>query len=255
MDNIFKLLGMPATIVSNQDPDYPVFTSNFLREIFKLQGTQLQVTSSYHSQSHGQIEVLNRFLDNYLCCYTGDHPKSLLGTVDSVSWMVVQYYLTTQVSPYQVVYGVAPTYHLNLSSKLHLFFHGSKLKKKLGQEVIPQPSLPPLNPDGSLNPYPSAILARRILKRGPTIFARGFCSLAWSPRLWCATWEKYCDLEARFPQFILEDKDRLRAKDWYNSLELHMHAWVLISSLAWLAWVFEYVLAVEAQEAQDWVSM
>ena len=72
-DNIFKLHGMPATIVSNRDP---LFTSTFWREIFKLQGTQLQMTSSYHPQSDGQTEVVNRCLENYLRCYIGDHPKS-----------------------------------------------------------------------------------------------------------------------------------------------------------------------------------
>jgi hypothetical protein len=36
MDHIFKLHGMPNSIVFNRDP---TFTSNFLQELFKLQGT------------------------------------------------------------------------------------------------------------------------------------------------------------------------------------------------------------------------
>jgi hypothetical protein len=36
MDNIFKLHGMPNSIVSDRDP---TFTSNFGQELFKLQGT------------------------------------------------------------------------------------------------------------------------------------------------------------------------------------------------------------------------
>lgn len=49
-ENIFKLHGMPATIVSNRDP---VFTCTFWKENFKLLGVQLQRSSSYHPQSDG----------------------------------------------------------------------------------------------------------------------------------------------------------------------------------------------------------
>ena len=36
MDHVFKLHGMPHSIVYNQDP---TFTSNFRQEMFRLQGT------------------------------------------------------------------------------------------------------------------------------------------------------------------------------------------------------------------------
>ena len=45
MDNIFKLHGMPNSIVSDRDP---TFTINFGQEFFKLQGTQLHLSTSYH---------------------------------------------------------------------------------------------------------------------------------------------------------------------------------------------------------------
>jgi len=45
MDQILKLHGMPTSIVSNHDP---IFTSNFWQELFRLQGTQLQLNTSYH---------------------------------------------------------------------------------------------------------------------------------------------------------------------------------------------------------------
>jgi hypothetical protein len=37
MDHVFKLHGMPHSIVSDRDP---TFTSNFWQELFRLQGTQ-----------------------------------------------------------------------------------------------------------------------------------------------------------------------------------------------------------------------
>jgi hypothetical protein len=45
MDNIFKLHGMPNSIVSNRDP---TFNNNFWQELFKLQGTQLHLSTTYH---------------------------------------------------------------------------------------------------------------------------------------------------------------------------------------------------------------
>jgi len=51
MDHIFKLHGMPTSIVSNRDL---IFTSNFWQELFRLQGTQLQLSTSYHPQIDGQ---------------------------------------------------------------------------------------------------------------------------------------------------------------------------------------------------------
>lgn len=61
--NIFKLHGMPKTIVS--DRDY-VFLSTFWREFFKLHGSKLCMSSGYHPHSDGQNEVVNRCLKTYL---------------------------------------------------------------------------------------------------------------------------------------------------------------------------------------------
>jgi hypothetical protein len=45
MDNIFKLHGMPHSIVSERDP---TFTNNFWQELLKLHGTQLHLSTAYH---------------------------------------------------------------------------------------------------------------------------------------------------------------------------------------------------------------
>jgi hypothetical protein len=51
IDRVFKLHGMPHSIVSDHDP---TFTSNFWQELFKLQGTQLHLITTYHPQTDGQ---------------------------------------------------------------------------------------------------------------------------------------------------------------------------------------------------------
>ncbi|KAL0374355.1 UNVERIFIED_CONTAM: Transposon Ty3-G Gag-Pol polyprotein [Sesamum radiatum] len=64
-DNIYKLHGLPVSIVSDRDR---VFTSNFWRELFGLTGVSLDMSSAYHPQTYGQTERINQCLENYLRC-------------------------------------------------------------------------------------------------------------------------------------------------------------------------------------------
>jgi hypothetical protein len=66
MDKVFKLHGMPHSIVSDHDP---TFTNNFWQELFKLQGTQLHLSIAYHPQTDGQTNFFNKCLETYLRCF------------------------------------------------------------------------------------------------------------------------------------------------------------------------------------------
>ena len=69
MDNIFKLYGMPNSIISDRDP---TFTSNFWQELFKLHGIQSHLSTAYHPQTDGQSEVVNKCLETYLRCFASE---------------------------------------------------------------------------------------------------------------------------------------------------------------------------------------
>jgi hypothetical protein len=62
MDHVFKIHGMPCSIVSDRDTS---FTSNFWQELFRLQGTQFHLSTTYHPWTDGQTEVANKCLENY----------------------------------------------------------------------------------------------------------------------------------------------------------------------------------------------
>ena len=51
MDQIFKLHGRLTSIVSHRNP---TFTRNFWKALFKLQSTQLILSTTYHTQTYGQ---------------------------------------------------------------------------------------------------------------------------------------------------------------------------------------------------------
>lgn len=71
VQDVIKLHGLSVQIVSYRDP---IFMSNFWRELFQLQGTMLATSTSYHSQTVGQTEVLNCYLEDYLRCFAGNNP-------------------------------------------------------------------------------------------------------------------------------------------------------------------------------------
>jgi hypothetical protein len=50
MNNIYKLHGMPLSLISDRDR---VFTSNPWKELFGLSGVTLRMSSAYHPQTDG----------------------------------------------------------------------------------------------------------------------------------------------------------------------------------------------------------
>jgi hypothetical protein len=63
---VFKLHGMSHSIVYEKNP---TFTNTFWQELFNLQGTQLNLSTTYHPQIDGQTEIVNKCLETYLRCF------------------------------------------------------------------------------------------------------------------------------------------------------------------------------------------
>ncbi|GAB2282065.1 hypothetical protein Dimus_039513 [Dionaea muscipula] len=70
---VVRLLGVPATIVSDRDVK---FMSYFWKTLWEKLGTKLLFSSAFHPQTDGQTEVTNRSLGNLLHCLVADHMAS-----------------------------------------------------------------------------------------------------------------------------------------------------------------------------------
>ena len=110
MDNRYKLHGLPASITSDRDP---VFLSRFWKEMFNIQGMDLHYSTAYHPQTDGQTEVINKCIEHYLKCMTGDHPHKWAKWLPLAEWWYnTNYHSATKMTPYEVLYGVLPPIHI-----------------------------------------------------------------------------------------------------------------------------------------------
>jgi hypothetical protein len=66
ISEIFRLHGLPFDIVSDRGPQ---FVSNFWRELLKLLNIQQKLSTSFHPQTDGQTENVNKTLEQYLRCF------------------------------------------------------------------------------------------------------------------------------------------------------------------------------------------
>ena len=69
MEIVHKLHGNKNIIVSVQNPN---FIGKFWDELFSCLGAQLAHISSYHPQSDGKIEIVNKCVEGYHHCFVAD---------------------------------------------------------------------------------------------------------------------------------------------------------------------------------------
>nr|KYP48389.1 Retrotransposable element Tf2 [Cajanus cajan] len=113
--------GLPAIIVQIleefsdifEEPEDPVFVSSFWQEFMAFQGIQVQLSSSYHPQTDGQSEIVNKCLETYLRCMCADTPHQWSKWLPLAEWWYnTTYHTAIKATPYEIMYGQPPPAYL-----------------------------------------------------------------------------------------------------------------------------------------------
>jgi transposase InsO family protein len=106
LHNIYRLHGLPASIISDRDK---VFTSRFWRELFRLAGVSLKMSSAYHPQTDGQTERVNQCLETFLRCFISASPTKWTDWICLAEfWYNTSWHSSLGHSPFFVLYGHHP---------------------------------------------------------------------------------------------------------------------------------------------------
>jgi len=65
-DNVWKLHGLPESVISDRGPQFAV---RLTRELNKMLGIETKLSTAYHSETDGQTERTNQKLEQYLRMY------------------------------------------------------------------------------------------------------------------------------------------------------------------------------------------
>ena len=64
------------------------------------------MSSAYHSQSNGQIEVVNRSLEQYPRAFVGDKPRQWVEWLPLAEFFFnTNYHIATKFTPFEAFYG------------------------------------------------------------------------------------------------------------------------------------------------------
>jgi hypothetical protein len=103
---VCRLHGIPKSIVSDRDP---LFLSAFWKELFRVQGTTLKYSTTYHPETDGQTEVVNRSLEAYLRCFTSDNPRKWFKYLHLAEfWHNSTFHSAISMTPFEALYGRPP---------------------------------------------------------------------------------------------------------------------------------------------------
>ena len=116
MDAVVRFHGVPRVIVSDRDTR---FTSNFWKEICRLMGTSLTMSSGFHPQTDGQTERANRSIEEMMRAYVGRKQNDWderLGMMEYASNNAV--HSSSGYTPFYLCYGRHPLSPIQLLSQV-----------------------------------------------------------------------------------------------------------------------------------------
>ncbi|RVW79075.1 Transposon Tf2-12 polyprotein [Vitis vinifera] len=106
LKHVVKYWGLPKFIISDRNPR---FTGKFWMELFKLMGSKLHFSTSFHPQTNGQTERVNALLELYLRHFMSANQKDWAKLLDIAQFSCnLQRSEATNKSPFQLATGQQP---------------------------------------------------------------------------------------------------------------------------------------------------
>ncbi|KAG8362701.1 hypothetical protein BUALT_BualtUnG0049300 [Buddleja alternifolia] len=104
--NVVKYWGLPKSIISDRDPR---FTGRLWTELFKLLGSELCFSTSFHPQTDGQTERVNALLECYLWHFVSANQHDWAKILDVAQFSYnLQRSEATGKSPFELAMGQQP---------------------------------------------------------------------------------------------------------------------------------------------------
>lgn len=108
LQQIYRLHGMPTTIISDRDR---IFTSHFWKALFSMAGVCLSMSTAYHPQSDGQTERVNQCMETFFRCFVHACLNKWVDWTYLVEfWYNSSWHSALGYSPFEVLYGYSPKY-------------------------------------------------------------------------------------------------------------------------------------------------
>ena len=101
-DNVWKLYRLPESVVSDRGPQ---FAAELTKELNRMLGIEMRLSTAFHSQTDGQTERMNQELEQYLRFFVDHQQKDWLEWLASAEFAVNnKAHSATKISPLMANY-------------------------------------------------------------------------------------------------------------------------------------------------------
>jgi len=102
-DNMWKLHGLPESVVSNRGPQ---FVAELMKELNRMLGIETKLSTTFYPQTDGQMEQMNQELEQYLQFFVEHRQRDWPEWLATAEFVVNnKTYTATKVSPFMANYG------------------------------------------------------------------------------------------------------------------------------------------------------
>jgi len=102
-DNVWKLHGLPESVVSDRGPQ---FAAELTKELNRMLGIQMKLSTTFHPQTDGQTERINQELEQYLQFFIENRQKDWPEWLAAAEFAINnKVHTVTKVLPFMVNYG------------------------------------------------------------------------------------------------------------------------------------------------------